>query len=76
MVIVYLKKGVPSAVGSRTHTGSGEGKIAHRPYPHKYAEAGARTLDQLVTGGKTLPLAPGPPFADIDLRTQKNYYYN
>ena len=48
-----IKKGVPSAESSRSAQGLGKdvsGKTA------------TRTQDLPVTGGKTLPLAPGPPF--------------
>jgi len=41
-----LKKGVPSAVGFPHCAGSGEGLfLSLKPYPHKCAEAGARTRD-------------------------------
>ena len=44
------KKGVPSAVGFPHCAGSGEGlSLRPKPYPHKCAEAGARTRDLPVT---------------------------
>jgi len=44
------KKGVPSAVGFPHCAGSGEGLfLSTKPYPHKCAEAGARTRDLPVT---------------------------
>ena len=44
------KKGVPSAVGFPHCAGSGEGLFLRpKPYPHKCAEAGARTRDLPVT---------------------------
>ena len=47
------KKGVPSAVGFPHCAGSGEGlSLNPKPYPHKCAEAGARTRDLLVTDGR------------------------
>ena len=46
------KKSVPSAVGFPHCAGSGEGLfLSPKPYPHKCAEAGARTL-KLKTKGK------------------------
>jgi len=46
------KKGVPSAVGFPHCAGSGEGLfLSPKPYPHKCAEAGARTRDLPVTDG-------------------------
>jgi len=45
-------KGVPSAVGFPHCAGSGEGLfLSPKPYPHKCAEAGARTRDLPVTDG-------------------------
>ena len=52
---VYLMyhKGVPSAVGFPHCAGSGEGlSLSPKPYPHKCAEAGARTRDLPVTDGR------------------------
>ena len=47
------KKGVPSAVGFPHCAGSGEGLfLSPKPYPHKCAEAGARTRDLPVTDGR------------------------
>jgi len=47
------KKGVPSAVGFPHCAGSGEGlSLSLKPYPHKCAEAGARTRDLPVTDGR------------------------
>jgi len=47
------KKGVPSAVGFPHCAGSGEGLFLRpKPYPHKCAEAGARTRDLPVTDGR------------------------
>ena len=46
------KKGVPSVVGFPHCAGSGEGLfLSPKPYPHKCAEAGARTRDLPVTDG-------------------------
>ena len=46
------KKGVPSALGFPHCAGSGEGlSLSPKPYPHKCAEAGARTRDLPVTDG-------------------------
>jgi len=58
------KKGVPSAVGFLHCAGSGEGLfLSPKPYPHKCAEAGARTRDLPVTDGRlyrcTKPALPG-----------------
>ena len=48
-----VKKGVPSAVGFPHCAGSGEGlSLSPKPYPHKCAEAGARTRDLPVTDGR------------------------
>ena len=48
-----LEKGVPSAVGFPHCAGSGEGlSLSPKPYPHKCAEAGARTRDLPVTDGR------------------------
>jgi len=48
-----VKKGVPSAVGFPHCAGSGEElSLSPKPYPHKCAEAGARTRDLPVTDGK------------------------
>jgi len=48
--ILIKKKGVPSAVGFPHCAGSGEGlSLSPKPYPHKCAEAGARTRDLPVT---------------------------
>ena len=47
------KKDVPSAVGFPHYAGSGEGLfLSPKPYPHKCAEAGARTRDLPVTDGR------------------------
>jgi len=47
------KKGVPSAVGFPHCAGSGEGLfLSPKPYPHKCAEARARTRDLPVTDGR------------------------
>ena len=47
------KKGVPSAVGFPHCAGFGEGlSLSPKPYPHKCAEAGARTRDLPVTDGR------------------------
>ena len=47
-----IKKGVPSAVGFPHYAGFGEGLfLSPKPYPHKCAEAGARTRDLPVTDG-------------------------
>jgi len=49
----WNKKGVPSAVGFPHCAGSGEGLfLSPKPYPHKCAEAGARTRDLPVTDGR------------------------
>ena len=43
--------------------GSGEGcQWQALPLPVQCEETATRTRDLPVTGGKTLPLAPGPPF--------------
>ena len=43
---MIIKKGVPSAVGFPHCARSGEGLfLSPKPYPHKCAEAGARTRD-------------------------------
>ena len=48
-----FKKGVPSAVGFPHYAGSGEGlSLSPKPYPHKCAEAVARTRDLPVTDGR------------------------
>jgi len=48
-----LKKSVPSAVGFPHCAGSREGLfLSPKPYPHKCAEAGARTRDLPVTDGR------------------------
>jgi len=48
-----VKNGVPSAVGFPHCAGSGEGlSLSPKPYPHKCAEAGARTRDLPVTDGR------------------------
>ena len=48
-----LKKGVPSAVDFPHCAGSGEGlSLNPKLYPHKCAEAGARTRDLPVTDGR------------------------
>jgi len=55
------KKGIPSAVGFQHCAGSGEGLfLSPKPYPHKCAEAGARTRDLPVTDGR-LPLHQARP---------------
>jgi len=47
------KKGVPSAVGFPHCAGSGEGLFLNpKPYPHKCAEAGARTQNLPITDGR------------------------
>ena len=47
------QKGVPSAVGFPHCAGSGkELSLSPKPYPHKRAEAGARTRDLPVTDGR------------------------
>jgi len=49
----FLKKGVPSAVGFPHCAGFGEGlSLIPKPYPHKCAEAVARTQDLPVTDGR------------------------
>jgi len=51
--MVVVKKGVPSAVGFPHCAGFGEGlSLSPKPYPHKCAEAGARTGDLPVTDGR------------------------
>jgi len=51
--IIGNKKGVPSAIGFPHCAGSGEGlSLSPKPYPHKCAEAGARTRDLPVTDGR------------------------
>jgi len=46
-------KGILSAVGFPHCAGSGEGLfLSPKPYPHKCAEAGARTRDLPVTDGR------------------------
>ena len=46
-------RGVPSAVGFPHCAESGERlSLSPKPYPHKYAEAGARTRDLPVTDGR------------------------
>ena len=53
MQLSNKKKGVPSAVGFPHCAGSGEGLfLSSKPYPHKCAEAGARTRDLPVTDGR------------------------
>jgi len=48
-----VNKGVPSAVGFPHCAGSGEGLfLSLKPYPHKCAEAEARTRDLPVTDGR------------------------
>ena len=43
--------------------GSGEGcQWQALPSPMQCEETATRTRDLPITGGKTLPLAPGPPF--------------
>ena len=52
-ILMLKKKGVPSAVGFPHCAGSGEGlSLSPKPYPHKCAEAGARTRDLPVTDGR------------------------
>jgi len=55
--------------------GSGEGcQWQALPSPVQCEETATRTRDLPVTGGKTLPLAPGPPFLNwIDNKLGKNY---
>ena len=49
--------------------GSGEGcQWQALPSPVQYEETATRTRDLPVTGGKTLPLAPGPPLAVLRSR--------
>ena len=60
-----LKKGVPSAESSRSVRGLGKGVSGNwqaLPSPVQCKETATRTRDLPVTGGNTLPLAPGPPF--------------
>ena len=53
IVLSIYKKGVPSAVGFPHCAGSGEGLfLSPKSYPHKCAEAGARTRDLPVTDGR------------------------
>jgi hypothetical protein len=62
----FKKKGVPSAESSRSVRGLGKG-VSGKPYPLpvQCEETATRTRDLPVTGGKTLSLAPGPPFIAI-----------
>ena len=60
---LYIKNGVPSAESSRSVRGLGKGQWQALPSPVQCEETATRTRDLPVTGGKTLPLAPGPPFA-------------
>jgi len=53
-------KGRTSAENSRSMRGLGKG-VSGKPYP-RLCKTATRTRDLPVTGGKTLPLAPGPPF--------------
>ena len=41
------------------------------PSPVQCEETATRTQDLPVTGGKTLPLAPGPPFKNYELSEPK-----
>ena len=51
-ICIKKKKDVPSAVGFPHCAGSGEGLFLNpKLYPHKCAEAGARTRDLPVTDG-------------------------
>jgi len=62
-----LKKGVPSAVGFPHCAGSGEGLfLSPKSYPHKCAEAGARTRDLPVTDGR-LYCCTRPALLSFDL---------
>jgi len=69
---------VPSHPDGRTQcrelplcAGSGEGcQWQALPSPEQCEETATRTQDLPVTGGKTLPLAPGPPFTDLDVHLQ------
>jgi len=63
---IEKKKGVPSAVGFPHCAGSGEGlSLSPKPYPHKCAEAGARTRDLPVTDGR-LYRCTRPALLDIE----------
>jgi len=78
-VILLKKKGVPSAESSRSVRGLGKG-VSGKPYP-RLCNAPVqceetRTRDLPVTGGKTLPLAPGPPFSEVILLWKWNYHWD
>ena len=52
--------------------GSGEGcQWQALPSPVQCEETATRTRDLPVTGGKTLPLAPGPPFTNTKIYSSK-----
>ena len=58
-----LSKGRTQCRELQLCAGSGEGyQWQALPSPMQYEETATRTRDLPVTGGKTLPLAPGPPF--------------
>ena len=56
--------------------GSGEGRQWQAlPLPVQCEETATRTQDLTVTDGKTLPLAPGPPFKTWLLKGDQNTEY-
>ena len=62
--ILMKKKGRTQCRELPLYAGSGEGcQWLALPSPEQCEETATRTRDLTVTGGKTLPLAPGPPFS-------------
>ena len=66
MCLLYIKKRRTQCRELPLCAGSGEGcQWQALPSPVQCEETATRTRDLPVTGGKTLPLAPGPPFTRL-----------
>jgi hypothetical protein len=72
---VLLSKGRTPCRELPLCAGSGEGcQWQALPSPVQCEETATRTQDLPVTGGKTLPLAPGPPFKKVLLSIAQKLY--
>ena len=67
------KNGAPSAEISRSVPGLGGCQWQALPSPVQCEKTATRTRDLPVTGGKTLPLAPGPAFKTHRQMVYHNY---